>query len=99
MEIKTFMLGVLIISTLSSLTTEAVKKTIIDKYNNIIAAVSSIIISAGVSAGYIIVNDISVDLKTIVAIIAVTFVSWLCAMLGYDKVMQTLSQIKTDNKK
>jgi ABC-type thiamine transport system substrate-binding protein len=26
--------------------------------------------------------------------VALAFLSWLCAMLGYDKVMQTLAQLK-----
>lgn len=96
---QTFLLGLMITSTLTGLTTEAIKKIIAERsknyYANTLAGVVSLIISAAVSAGYITLNNVEFTNQMIVYGIALMFLSWLCAMVGYDKVIQAISQFKT----
>ena len=86
-----FALLLVITSTLTSLITEAVK-AVLDEHSytyacNTLAGLIAIIVGAvvGVAFG-----------GGLLKIIALIVLSWLCAMLGYDKVMQALGQIDTD---
>lgn len=85
-------------SVLTSLTTEAVKK-ILDgeekKYSsNIIASVLSVVYAVGISIGWMIMTSTAFTAQIGVYMVALVILSFLCATLGYDKVMQTISQIK-----
>lgn len=90
--------GIAVISILTTLTVEALKKTFNEagiKYSsNIMAAVVAVILSVTVSAGYIIFNDIEWSAQTVITIIAMAFLSFLGATVGWDKVMQAIAQIK-----
>lgn len=97
-----FMLGLLITSVLTGLVTEAVKK-ILAEHNmpyraNTLAGVVAFILSAAIGAGYIILFDIGFTSQIAVCLVAQVFMSWLCAMVGYDKVIQAISQFKTNGK-
>lgn len=98
-SLHVFMLGVLITSTLTSLATEAVKKLLAEHsknyYANTLAGIVSVILSVAIGIGYMMLSSISFTSQTIVYLIALVFISWLCAMVGYDKVVQTISQFKT----
>ena len=98
-SLHVFMLGVLITSTLTSLATEAVKKLLAEHsknyYANTLAGILSVILSVAIGIGYMMLSSISFTSQTIVYLIALVFISWLCAMVGYDKVIQTISQFKT----
>ena len=98
-SLHVFMLGVLITSTLTSLATEAVKKLLAEHsknyYANTLAGIVSVILSAAIGIGYMMLSSISFTSQTIVYLIALVFISWLCAMVGYDKVVQAISQFKT----
>lgn len=88
---EVFLLGLMIVSTLTSLVTEAVKK-ILTEYNvtyraNTLAGIVSAVLSASIGTGYTLVTGNSFTAQTIVCIIALVFLSWLCAMVGYDKVI------------
>lgn len=97
-----FLMGLLVISTLTGLVTEAIKKIMternVDYRANTIAALVSLVLSAAVGVGYIFLYNISFTTQIVVYLIALVFMSWLCAMIGYDKVMQTISQIKPHGK-
>lgn len=90
--------GIAVISILTTLTVEALKKTFDEadiKYSsNILAAVVAVILSVTVSAGYIIFNDIEWTAQVVITIIAMAFLSFLGATVGWDKVMQAIEQIK-----
>lgn len=90
--------GIAVISILTTLTAEALKKTFNEagiKYSsNIMAAVVAVILSITVSAGYIIFNDIEWTAQVVITIIAMAFLSFLGATTGWDKVMQAIAQIK-----
>lgn len=97
MNTSTFMFAVLVVSTLTGLMTSAVKRALSD-FNvtpkpNLLAGVCSFILSAASSVGYAIYTGIEINAQYIVLCVALVFVSWLCAMLGYDKVAQTLGQL------
>ena len=98
-SLHVFMLGVLITSTLTSLATEAVKKLLAEHsknyYANTLAGIVSVILSVAIGIGYMMLSRISFTSQTIVYLIALVFISWLCAMVGYDKVIQAISQFKT----
>lgn len=95
-----FMLGVMIISTLTGLVTEGLKKILTErntKYHaNTLAAIVSLVLSACVGTGYAVVTNTAFSARVIVCIIALMFISWLCAMLGYDKVIGQLKTTKKD---
>ena len=97
-----FLLGLLIASTLTSLTTEAFKK-ILNEHNvtyqsNTLVGVIALVISAALGVAYVLLNAMEFTTQNIIYLVMQIFMSWLCAMLGYDKVVQTISQFKTTNK-
>ena len=98
-SLHVFMLGVLITSTLTSLATEAVKKLLAEHsknyHANTLAGIVSVILSVAIGIGYMMLSSISFTSQTIVYLVALVFISWLCAMVGYDKVIQAISQFKT----
>lgn len=97
-----FLLGLLVTSTLTALVTEAVKK-IMTEHNieyraNTLAGIVSTVLSAALCVGYIVIANIGFTSQIVVYLIAQIFMSWLCAMIGYDKVIQAISQFKTTKK-
>lgn len=96
---EVFLLGLMVVSTLTSLVTEAIKKILVEhncKYHaNTLAGIVSTVLSAVIGACYVIVAGISFTAQVVVYIIALIFMSWLCAMVGYDKV---ISQFKNNKK-
>lgn len=93
-----FLLGLLITSTMTGLVTEAVKK-ILEEYNkkpkaNTLAGIVSAVLSVAIGVGYTIISNIGFTQQVIVCIIAQVFLSWLCAMVGYDKVIGILKTTK-----
>ena len=60
--------------------------------SNVLAGLVSVIIGLAVCCAHAILHEVAIDASYIVFTITVVVFSWLCAMLGYDKVMQTISQ-------
>lgn len=101
-SLETFLFGLLITSAVTGLATEAIKK-LLSEHNvayhaNTLVGIVSLIISAAIGTGYIIITNLEFTIQIIICLIAQIFMSWLCAMVGYDKVIQTISQFKTNNK-
>ena len=98
-SLHVFMLGVLIASTLTGLATEAIKKVLAEHnksyYANTLVGVVSMILSVAIGVGYMMLSSISFNPQAIVYLVALVFISWLSAMVGYDKVIQAISQFKT----
>ena len=94
-----FLLGLLVTSTLTGLTTEAVKVALTESNKaykaNTLAGIVALVISLAVGIAYIAIVNAVITSQVIVCIVALVFMSWLCAMIGYDKVMQAISQFKT----
>lgn len=98
-KFEVFMMGLLVSSTVTGLVTEATKK-ILAEYNksyksNTIAGIAATIVSAAICAGYILTTNTVFTAQVGVCVVSQIFMSWLCAMVGYDKVIQTISQFKT----
>lgn len=81
---------------MTTLVTEAIKKMIGEReYSaNILVAIVSVVVSGLISVGWIILYDISLTAQVGVHIVALIILSWLCAMIGYDKVKQTITQLR-----
>lgn len=95
MTIEMFMILLFIASVLSSLITEAIKKMMSGTSSNIIVAIISAFVGGGIgSAYYIAVAPHMTGSELTMFITALVIGSWLCAMLGYDKVKQAILQIK-----
>lgn len=94
-DISTFLFLVTVFSIITSLFTEALKKALGEKIAaNILVAIVSLIVGIGGGAiAYVLLNISFSEIKNIVVLILFFPVDWLCAMLGYDKVMQTIAQI------
>lgn len=94
-----FLFGLLIASTLTSLATEALKKLFAEHNktvpSNTLAGVVSLVLSVAIGAGYVVMTGTPFTAQVIMCIIGLVFMSWLCAMVGYDKVIQAISQFKT----
>lgn len=94
-----FLLGVLGISIFTGLATEAVKKVLaehnIEYRANTLAGLVALVLSTAAGLGYILLANINFTSTIIVCWVALIFISWLCAMVGYDKVIQAIAQFKT----
>lgn len=94
-----FLIGLLAVSTLTSLVTEAIKKILNEKnvaYSaNTLAGVVAAALSLLIGIGYVVIASVAFTAQVIVCIIALIFMGWLCAMVGYDKVIQVITSFKT----
>lgn len=96
MSLHVFLIMLLACSILTTLTVEAIKKMFTNgeaQKANIIAAIVAVVLAIVIGIGYAIIFAVTVNATYVVLIIALCFLSWLCAMVGYDKVIQAISQI------
>lgn len=98
MTFEIFLMVLMIISTLTGLFTEAVKKWLQERdiryYANSLAGCVAVALSIFVSAGYVILTEATLNAQMAVYLIAMMLLSWLAAMVGYDKVVQAIAQFK-----
>lgn len=99
---ETFLVIMLITSTMTGLVTQAIK-VIFNEHNityraNTLAGVIAAILSAAIGIGYCVITDMAFTTHIIVCLVALVFLSWLGSMVGYDKVVQAISQFKTSKK-
>lgn len=99
MTFEIFLLGLLIVSTLTGLVTEAVKKWLQEREKgyraNTLAGYTACVLAVLVGTGYIILTETAFNIKMLVYLTALISLSWLAAMVGYDKVIQTITQLRT----
>ena len=81
-------------ASVTSLFTEALKRVFENVPSNVIALVSAVVVGIGGTSAVYVILEIPFDIKNIVCIILMTFCIWLSAMVGYDKLKQTLDQLK-----
>lgn len=96
MNISTFLMLLFTFSVISGLFTEAIKKLMSDKANlsyNLIALVIALIVGTVGTSIYYQLSNMSFDINNIIYMILLGLASGLCAMLGYDKVKQSILQI------
>ena len=84
-------------ATLTSVLTEAIKKAYQNankEYSaNIIALVDAIAIGGGGTAVAYMLLGIDWTINNIICMVLMAFVVWLGSMLGFDKILQTASQV------
>lgn len=102
-EISGFGFGLLIpflfaISAITNVTVEALKKLLDSvgrKYSaNVLAAVTAVIVSVLFFAGYLVLTENTFSLKILITGAVVSYLSFLVATVGYDKVVQMITQIR-----
>lgn len=98
MELNTFLLLLMIISIFTGLFTQGIKiwmQAMLKEYQaNILAGKVAIVVSVLIGTAYIILTETALNNKMFVYLIALILLSWLSAMVGYDKVVQAITQIK-----
>ena len=98
MTLEIFLMLLLICSTFTALGTEAVKKVLdehkVKYYSNTLAGVVAVLTSILVAIEYIIMVGAILNSQVLVCIVALVILSWLSAMVGYDKVIQAVAQIR-----
>ncbi len=97
-KIQFFTTGLLLVSALIGLVTQGVKK-IMTEHNktyraNTLAGIVALVVSTAAGVMYTVYVGEGFSTPVIVEIVSFVFASWLCAMVGYDKVIQTISQFK-----
>lgn len=101
MSIEIFLFMLLIVSVFTGLFTEAIKKALAERnrtyYANTLAGMVAVVLSVGVGIGYMILTETQINGKMAVVLIALILLSWLSAMVGYDKVIQAISQLKVQS--
>ena len=94
MTIQLFMFLFTIGSLVSSLLTEAIKKSYKNVSTNVIALIDAVCVGvAGTVCAYILMG-ITFTLSNVICIVLMAVCVWIGSMIGYDKVMQTLNQLK-----
>lgn len=84
----------MICSIMTGLVVEAIKKMVEVNKPNIVAAVVSVVIGIAIPCIYIVMHGLPFDVTAILYIVSIVVLSWLCSMLGFDKVVQSLEQLK-----
>ena len=100
-SLEVFLMGLMCVSTLTGLCTEAIKKMLdehnVTYYANTLAAIVSITLSIIIGFGYMILSNTAFSAQFVVCVVALMIMSWLCAMVGYDKVIGQFKITKEDS--
>lgn len=98
MNMEIFLMLLMAVSVFTGLFTEAVKICLdyfkVNFSSNLLAGAVAVVLSLLVSAAYMLLAEIAYTDKMMVYLIALVLLSWLSAMVGYDKVIQALMQVK-----
>ena len=85
-------------SVITSLFVEAVKKALdtskVAYASNVLVLCIAVLVGGFGTVFFYVCNDIAFTLKNIIAILMMVCANWLVAMVGYDKVMQAITQLK-----
>lgn len=99
MPISFLTTALLIVSVVTNLTVEGIKKLLDEtkvKYSsNVLAAILSVLIACAVSVIYLIMTDTVFTMKIGVEIVVLMYLGFLISTVGYDKVIQMLKQIQS----
>ena len=99
MPISFLTTALLIVSVITNLTVEGIKKlldgTMVKYSSNVLAAVLSVLIACAVSVIYLIMTDTVFTMKIGVEIVVLMYLGFLISTVGYDKVIQMLKQIQS----
>lgn len=98
MPISFMTTGLLIVSLVTNLTVEGIKKLLEEtkvKYSsNVLAAILSVFVACAVCVIYLIMTDTVFTLKIGVEVVVLMYLGFLVSTVGYDKVVQMIKQIQ-----
>ena len=98
MTVESFLILLTILSVVTSLFTEGIKNFLdsikFTYVSNILVLVVAIVVGGVGTAIFYMWNDIAWTSLNIICIFLMMCANWLGAMLGYDKVMQAITQMK-----
>lgn len=87
-----------IISALTTLTVEGIKKILNEKeinYSaNILAVIVSAVLTLALCIGYVLYTGISFSTQIVITMIALVYLSFLVATVGFDKIKQAADQLR-----
>lgn len=87
-----------VISVLTSLTVEAIKKILDEKHkeysSNLLAVIVAIVLTVVICIGYALYFSIPFTVQTVIVMVALVFLAFLSSTVGYDKVRQLLEQLR-----
>lgn len=93
-----FLISVLaLISVLTSLTVEGLKKILDEKgftySSNLLAVIVSAVLTVAMCVGYVLYSGVPFTIQTVIIMIALVFLSFLSSTVGYDKVKMLIEQL------
>lgn len=98
MTVENFLILLTVLSIITGLFTEGIKKfldSLNKKYaSNIVVLFVTILVVGGGTIVFYLWNDYAWTTLNIVCIFLMIAANWLGAMLGYDKIIQTIVQLK-----
>ena len=102
MTIEVFMILLAVFATFTSLFTEAIKRHLdslkVAYASNILVLCASALVGGLGTLIFYIFNDYAWTATNIICIFLMVCANWLVAMLGYDKIMQAITQLKGGQK-
>lgn len=100
MPISFMTTALLVVSLLTNLTVEGIKKLLEEtntKYSsNVLAAILSVVLSCLICVIHLVLNDVGFSSKIVIEIVVLMYLSFLVSTVGYDKVVQTIKQIQNN---
>lgn len=98
MTVELFLFLLTALSIITSLFTEGIKVFLdslkFEYASNIVVLCVSVVVGGIGTAVFYMWNDIAWTSMNIICIFLMVCANWLCSMIGYDKVMQAIAQIK-----
>jgi len=98
MTVELFLVLLTVLSVLTSLFTEGIKKFLdsmkLEYASNILVLIVAVLVGGIGTAVFYLWNDIAFTSLNIICLFLMMCANWLGAMIGYDKVMQAIKQIK-----
>ena len=98
MTVETFLLLLTTLSVITGLCTEGIKKVLdgfeMNYASNIVALFVAVLVGSIGTVVFYLFNGVAFTGLNIICIFLMMIANWLGAMLGYDKVIQAIKQIK-----
>lgn len=86
------------ISVLTTLTVEGIKKILNEKgikySSNILAVIVAAMLTLALCIGYVLYTGTGFTLQTVITMIALVYLSFLVATVGFDKITQAFDQLR-----
>ena len=98
MTVETFLMLLTLCAVATGLVTEAVKKFLtsinVKFVSNVVVLIVSILIGGGVVTLHYALNENIIANNQFIFTILMIVMNWLGSMIGYDKIIQTITQFK-----